>query len=202
MATAKISRAAEVSARAPRAYPERPRERLARLSRRVGRSCTQRCRGAVSGRSRNPAGRSGDSARRRQHRPDRAGLASALTRMGVSRPWTWFRTATSIFPASASGRSPGLRRTQDTRKLLCLCDWEPASPPISCPLRTILGKSRCRPRTTARTAPARPLRKPWSARGWCPRSWRSSRAGVSRPTLPQLGPPAAEPAPRRLSDSA
>ena len=37
----------------------------------------------------------------------------------------------------------------------------------------------------------RPLRKPRSARAWCPRSWWSSSAAVSRPTLLRLAPPAA-----------
>ena len=38
----------------------------------------------------------------------------------------------------------------------------------------------------------RPLRKPRSAPAWCPRSWRSSSAGVSRPRPSRLAPPAAE----------
>jgi hypothetical protein len=46
----------------------------------------------------------------------------------------------------------------------------------------------------------RPLRKPRSARACCPRSWRSSRAGASRPTPPRLAPSAAGLALGRLCD--
>ena len=38
--------------------------------------------------------------------------------------------------------------------------------------------------------PRRPLRKLRSARAWCPRSWRSSSAGVSRPTPSRQAPDA------------
>ena len=48
----------------------------------------------------------------------------------------------------------------------------------------------------------RPLRKPQSARDWRPRSWRSSSAGVSRPTPSRLAPTPAEVAFRRQSTRA
>lgn len=45
--------------------------------------------------------------------------------------------------------------------------------------------------TSGQTAPRRPLRKPRPARTWCPRSWRSSSAGVSSPRRLRLAPRAA-----------
>ena len=50
-------------------------------------------------------------------------------------------------------------------------------------------------------AAGRPLRKPRSARAWWPRSRRSSRAGASGPTPPQLAPRAAKLALGRQSSS-
>ena len=53
---------------------------------------------------------------------------------------------------------------------------------------------RCRPRGRGQflAVGGRPHRKPRSAPAWCPRSWRSSSAGVSRPRPSRLAPPAAE----------
>ena len=46
----------------------------------------------------------------------------------------------------------------------------------------------------------RPVRKPASARAWCPRSWRSSSAGVSGPALSELARRAARDALGRQSN--
>jgi hypothetical protein len=57
-------------------------------------------------------------------------------------------------------------------------------------------------RAPSRSCASRPLRKPRWARAWRPRSWRSSSAGVSRPTPSQLAPPAAQLALGRQRDHA
>ena len=69
-----------------------------------------------------------------------------------------------------------------------------SKPPTQPTPATYLGpKLICKFRQTVAAPPlifiGRPLRKRRPLRGWCPHSGRSSSAGVSRPTQPQLAPP-------------
>ena len=61
---------------------------------------------------------------------------------------------------------------------------DPGGSPFAC-------ESGCARPRERRAVGARPLRKPPLARAWCPRSRRSSGAGVSGPTPPRLAPPVA-----------
>ena len=83
------------------------------------------------------------------------------------------------------------RRRAQAGQLAHRRELEPEQPPGRVGRRLLLrpgGAGACRDRDC--TLPTRPRRKPRSARACRPRSWRSSRAGVDRPTPSRLAPPA------------
>jgi hypothetical protein len=105
------------------------------------------------------------------------GIVGVDERPRVSAARDWLKSRFWMTPTPVTG--PALRFARRRVARLCSGSVGSTRPADVLPHRED-------PTVRDGVVPRRPLRKPASARAWCPRSWRSSSAGVSGPALSEL----------------